>query len=96
MLGLVVYEPPQPDIIDFPPLFTVHVPRVVDAKHLIKYSWPSIGEDGSVATSGVAGRYLYRQIPHSSAGDELTLAEVEKLDQELAAKKPRQRPQRQR
>ena len=38
----------------------------------------------AVATSGIAGRYLYRQIPHSSAGDELSLAEVEKLDQELA------------
>ena len=53
MLGLVVYEPPVVDIIDFPPPFTVHVPRVVTDKHLIKYSWPSIGEDGSVATSGV-------------------------------------------
>jgi len=38
----------------------------------------------AVATSGIAGRYLYRQIPHSNAGDELSLAEVEKLDQELA------------
>ncbi len=38
----------------------------------------------AVASSGVAGRYLYRQIPHSNAGDELSLAEVEKLDQELA------------
>lgn len=38
----------------------------------------------AVATSGIAGRYLYRQIPHSSAGDELSLAEVERLDQELA------------
>jgi 8-oxo-dGTP pyrophosphatase MutT (NUDIX family) len=38
----------------------------------------------AVATSGIAGRYLYRQIPHSSAGDELSLAEVEKLDQDLA------------
>ena len=38
----------------------------------------------AVATSGIAGRYLYRQIPHSKAGDELTLAEVERLDQELA------------
>lgn len=38
----------------------------------------------AVATSGIAGRYLYRQIPHSTVGDELTLAEVEKLDQELA------------
>ena len=38
----------------------------------------------AVATSGVAGRYLYRQIPHSNAGDELSHAEVERLDQELA------------
>ncbi len=38
----------------------------------------------AVATSGIAGRYLYRQIPHSNAGDELSLAEVERLDQELA------------
>jgi len=38
----------------------------------------------AVASSGIAGRYLYRQIPHSSAGDELSLAEVEKLDQDLA------------
>lgn len=38
----------------------------------------------AVATSGIAGRYLYRQIPHSTAGDELSLAEVERLDQELA------------
>ena len=38
----------------------------------------------AVATSGIAGRYLYRQIPHSNSGDELSLAEVERLDQELA------------
>lgn len=38
----------------------------------------------AVATSGIAGRYLYRQIPHSKSGDELSLAEVERLDQELA------------
>lgn len=38
----------------------------------------------AVATSGIAGRYLYRQIPHSTSGDELSLAEVERLDQELA------------
>ena len=38
----------------------------------------------AVAASGIAGRYLYRQIPHSSAGDELSMAEVERLDQELA------------
>jgi len=38
----------------------------------------------AVALSGIAGRYLYRQIPHSGAGDELSLLEVEKLDQELA------------
>jgi len=38
----------------------------------------------AVALSGVLGRYLYRQIPHGQGGDELTLAEVEKLDQELS------------
>jgi hypothetical protein len=38
----------------------------------------------AVATSGIAGRYLYRQIPHSSGGDELSLVEVEKLDRDLA------------
>jgi hypothetical protein len=37
----------------------------------------------AVATSGI-GRYLYRQIPHSNGGDELSLAEVERLDQELS------------
>jgi hypothetical protein len=31
----------------------------------------------AVASSGVLGRYLYRQIPRTRAGDELTLAEVE-------------------
>lgn len=31
----------------------------------------------AVALSGVVGRYLYRQIPRTRAGDELTLAEVE-------------------
>lgn len=38
----------------------------------------------AVAGSGIAGRYLYRQIPHSTVGDELSLADVEKLDQNLA------------
>ncbi len=38
----------------------------------------------AVASSGIAGRYLYRQIPHSGAGDELSLAEVEKIDKDLA------------
>ncbi len=38
----------------------------------------------AVASSGIAGRYLYRQIPHSNVGDELSLAEVEKLDRDLA------------
>lgn len=38
----------------------------------------------AVASSGIAGRYLYRQIPHSKGGDELSLADVLKLDQELA------------
>ncbi len=37
----------------------------------------------AVAVSGVLGRFLYRQIPRSRAGDELSLAEVEKLDREL-------------
>lgn len=38
----------------------------------------------AVALSGVLGRYLYRQIPRTVAGDELSLEEVEKLDQELS------------
>ncbi|MFN7962954.1 MAG: hypothetical protein U0002_16950 [Thermoanaerobaculia bacterium] len=37
----------------------------------------------AVALSGIAGRYLYRQIPHNSAGDELSLAELERQDAEL-------------
>jgi len=36
-----------------------------------------------VAASGVAGRYLYGQIPRTRAGDELSLAEAEALDEEL-------------
>ncbi|MCP3962184.1 MAG: hypothetical protein GY719_30445 [bacterium] len=38
----------------------------------------------AVALSGVLGRYLYRQIPRSRAGDELSLAEVEAQDGELS------------
>ena len=38
----------------------------------------------AVALSGVLGRYIYRQIPHSRAGDELSLAAVEELDRELS------------
>jgi hypothetical protein len=37
-----------------------------------------------VALSGVAGRYLYLQIPRTRAGDELALAELERQDRELA------------
>jgi hypothetical protein len=40
----------------------------------------------AVALSGVFGRYLYLQIPRTRAGEELTLAEVEKADRELAAR----------
>jgi hypothetical protein len=38
----------------------------------------------AVALSGVFGRYLYLQIPRTRAGEELTLAELEKADHELA------------
>ncbi len=38
----------------------------------------------AVALSGALGRYLYRQIPRSRAGDELSLAEVESQDRELS------------
>ena len=37
-----------------------------------------------VAASGVLGRFLYRQIPRSRAGDELSLAQAEELDRELS------------
>jgi hypothetical protein len=37
-----------------------------------------------VALSGVVGRFLYSQIPRSRSGDELSLAEAEKLDAELS------------
>jgi hypothetical protein len=37
----------------------------------------------AVALSGVFGRYLYLQIPRTRAGEELTLAEVEKADRDL-------------
>ncbi len=38
----------------------------------------------AVALSGALGRYLYRQIPRSRTGDELSLAEVEAQDRELS------------
>lgn len=37
----------------------------------------------AVALSGIAGRFLYRQIPRSSAGDELSRGEVEAGDRDL-------------
>ena len=37
-----------------------------------------------VASSGVIGRYLYLQIPRTRAGEELALAELERLDAELS------------
>jgi hypothetical protein len=37
----------------------------------------------AVALSGVFGRYLYLQIPRTRAGEELTLAEVERADEEV-------------
>jgi hypothetical protein len=37
----------------------------------------------AVALSGVFGRYLYLQIPRTRAGEELSLAEVEKADRDL-------------
>ena len=37
----------------------------------------------AVAVSGIFGRYLYLQIPRTRAGEELSLAEVEKQDREL-------------
>lgn len=40
----------------------------------------------AVASSGVLGRYLYRQIPRTRAGDELTLAEVEAEARELTSR----------
>ncbi|MBZ0114251.1 MAG: hypothetical protein K8J08_17445 [Thermoanaerobaculia bacterium] len=40
----------------------------------------------AVALSGILGRFIYRQIPRSSAGDELTLAEVEAEDRELSGR----------
>ena len=38
----------------------------------------------AVALSGVLGRYLYLQIPRTRAGEELTLDELHRLDEELA------------
>ena len=37
----------------------------------------------AVALSGIFGRYLYLQIPRTRAGEELTLADVERQDREL-------------
>jgi len=39
----------------------------------------------AVASSGVLGRYLYLQIPRTILGNELTLDEVENLNQSLAS-----------
>ena len=40
----------------------------------------------AVALSGVLGRYLYLQIPHTRAGEEVTLAEMEALDRALTSR----------
>jgi hypothetical protein len=40
----------------------------------------------AVALSGVFGRYLYLQIPRTRAGEELSLAEVERNDRDLTAR----------
>lgn len=40
----------------------------------------------AVALSGVAGRYLYLQIPRTRAGDERTLADVEQESSQLSAR----------
>jgi hypothetical protein len=37
-----------------------------------------------VASSGVLGRYLYRQIPRTRAGEALALEDLERLDRELS------------
>lgn len=39
-----------------------------------------------VALSGVLGRYLYRQIPRARSGDELSLAEARRAEEELGAR----------
>jgi len=39
-----------------------------------------------VAISGLVGRFLYRQIPRSSEGDELSLAALERYDARLSAR----------
>ena len=39
----------------------------------------------AVALSGVLGRYLYIQIPRAAGGDELSAADLEKMDRELQA-----------
>jgi hypothetical protein len=38
----------------------------------------------AVALSGVVGRFLYRQIPHAQSGEELTRAEAEQVEHDLA------------
>ncbi len=38
----------------------------------------------AVALSGIVGRYLYRLIPHTASGEELSLAEVERQDDTLS------------
>lgn len=40
----------------------------------------------AVALSGVFGRYLYLQIPRTRAGEELSLADAQRADAELAAR----------
>ncbi len=44
----------------------------------------------AVALSGVLGRFLYAQLPRTSAGDELSLQEARRLDAELAARLERE------
>jgi len=40
----------------------------------------------AVALSGILGRYLYQQLPRRQSGDEMTLAEVEQIDQRYTAR----------
>jgi hypothetical protein len=40
----------------------------------------------AVALSGVFGRYLYLQIPRARTGEELSLAEIERMDRALSAR----------
>lgn len=62
------------------PLFIVlHSPFKVQGLVALSF-WSMV----AVALSGILGRFLYRQIPRSRAGDELSLVEVENLDRELS------------